>query len=110
VEGNLNAEKSKYTKVIKNNAILGNAFDLDCEDTCNVNKVVLKFDVSDTYVNDNSNTFKNFSELKGLKKYVIFKYFEDSNMLLPIETEYNESENIVYTETDELGTYAENVC
>lgn len=105
VEGNLNAEKSKYTKVIKNNAILGNAFDLDCEDTCNVNKVVLKFDVSDTYVNDNSNTFKNFSELKGLKKYVIFKYFEDSNMLLPIETEYNESENIVYTETDELGTY-----
>lgn len=105
VEGNLNSKKSDYLKAIKNNAILGTAFELECGDTCKISNIVLKFHVSNKYVDNDSDEFKNFSELKGLKRYVIFKYFEDSNMLLPIETKYDESENIVYTETDELGTY-----
>lgn len=31
---------------------------------------------------------------------LIFKYFEDINMLLPIETKFDLDKNIVYTEVD----------
>ena len=42
----------------------------------------------------------------GIKRINIFKYFEDMNMLLPIETKYDVANNIVYTTINEFESYS----
>ena len=44
-------------------------------------------------------------EFVGIKRLNVFKFFENTNMLLPIETFHDVENNRVYTHTDELGTY-----
>ena len=41
----------------------------------------------------------------SIDKLMVFKYFEDTNMLLPIETTYDASTNVISTHVDEVGTY-----
>ena len=41
----------------------------------------------------------------GIKRLNVFKFFEDTNMLLPIETFHDVESGRVYTHVDELGTY-----
>ena len=36
---------------------------------------------------------------------MVFMFFEDVNMLLPVETEYDEANNTVSATTDRVGTY-----
>ena len=43
--------------------------------------------------------------MQGIKRYNIFRYFEELNMLLPVATEFDEENNTLFAETDELGTY-----
>lgn len=105
VEGNLNARETSYSNAIKNDAILGIAPELTCDNSCNISKVVLKFNIADEFVDNELNLFPDEPDLQGLKRLTIFKYFEDMNMLLPIETKYDLENNTIYTEVDELGTY-----
>ena len=105
VEGNLNARETSYSNAIKNDAILGIAPELTCDNSCNISKVVLKFNIADESVDNELNLFPDEPDLQGLKRLTIFKYFEDMNMLLPIETKYDLENNTIYTEVDELGTY-----
>lgn len=105
VEGNLKAKETSYSKAIRNDAILGIAPELTCGNSCNISKVVLKFNIADESVDNELNLFPDEPDLQGLKRLTIFKYFEDMNMLLPIETKYDLENNTIYTEVDELGTY-----
>lgn len=45
----------------------------------------------------------NLQETEDVEKYMIFEFFPDTNYLLPVESKY--AENVVYTETTQLGTY-----
>lgn len=57
-------------------------------------------------VNNTVGTYSSTSEeFKGIKRINVFKYFEEYNMLLPIETFHDTETNTVYTHVDELGTY-----
>jgi hypothetical protein len=44
-------------------------------------------------------------EFEGIKRLNFFRYFEEINTLLPVETTFDVSKNMMYTKTDELGTY-----
>lgn len=103
---NLNAHESGYAEVINSDLSLGLIPEFTYTDGLKVEDVVINFDLTDSAVaeanekNDSVN-----DDLKGIKRYNVFKYFEDIDMLLPIETSYDEENNRVYTHVDEVGTY-----
>ncbi|GHU54083.1 hypothetical protein AGMMS49975_13930 [Clostridia bacterium] len=66
---------------------------------------VLKFKIKDAFFPNELNEFPCEVELQGIKRINIFKYFDDINMLLPIETKFDLANNIVYADIDELATY-----
>lgn len=106
IEGSLTAQETRYSKSIKNSAMLGIAAELKCDDnSCNIDKVVLKFEIGKDYTENVLGLFPEIQGSQGIKRLVIFKYIEDMNMLLPIETKHDEETNTIYTEVDELGTY-----
>ena len=62
--------------------------------------------IPESYIsNEGSEYAKNCVDLQGIKRYNIFRYFEELNMLLPVATEFDEKNNTLFAETDELGTY-----
>ncbi len=66
----------------------------------------LTYKIADEYIsNEGSKYAENCLDLQGIKRYNIFRYFDEINMLLPVATEFDEENNILYAETDELGTY-----
>lgn len=105
VEGNLTANETGYSKTISNDAILGIAPEFSCNSYCDVKQATITFSIKDEYVNNELGTFPNEPDLQGLKRFMVFKYIEDMNMLLPVETKYDLDNNTVYTETNTLGTY-----
>lgn len=104
VAGNLDAGETPYAHTIENDAILGNAVGLEYQDG-NVESVTLKFEIAEAYRENEIGMFPGEEEIEGIKRLNVFKYFEDINMLLPIETKFDIENHIVYTEVDEFGTY-----
>ncbi len=102
---NLIAGSSIYSTITESSARLGGAVDLSYL-SGEVDKVKLVYEVGESYIpNDGSEYAANCVDLQGIKRYNIFRYFEDVNMLLPVSTEFDVENNILYAETDELGTY-----
>lgn len=93
-ENNLFAGESGYSySVLQNDAVLGVVPELSYSDGLSVTDVVINFNID---ANQTDTPIDNL---------MVFKYFEDTNMLLPIETTYNETVNTVSTHVDEVGTY-----
>lgn len=102
---NLNAEISMFSAVTNSNARVGEIVDLSYVGG-EVDKVKLVYEINDSFIsNDGSEYAENCLDLQGIKRYNIFRYFEDINMLLPVATQFDEENNILYAETDDLGTY-----
>lgn len=104
VAGNLDAGESPYAHTIENDAILGNAVGLEYQDGA-VESVTLKFEIAEAYRENEIDMFPGEEEIEGIKRLNVFKYFEEINMLLPIDTKFDVENNIVYTEVDGFGTY-----
>ncbi len=103
---NLLSHESGYSNAIKNDAILGIAPEFVYTDGLKVEDVVINFDIdSSVTANTNGKYISLSEEFVGIKRLNVFKYFEDTNMLLPIETFHDVENNRVYTHVDELGTY-----
>ena len=101
----LSANESTYSAVTESNARLGGAVELRYLGG-DVDKVKLTYKIADEYIpNENSEYAEKSLDLQGIKRYNIFRYFEEINMLLPVATEFDEESNSLYAETDELGTY-----
>lgn len=101
----LSANESTYSAVTESSARLGGAVELRYLDG-DVDKVKLTYKIADEYIpNENSEYTEKCLDLQGIKRYNIFRYFEEINMLLPVATEFDEESNTLYAETDELGTY-----
>lgn len=105
VEGALQAHETSYAKTLQNEAMLGIAPELIYTNENSVESVTLRFEISQEYLDNTLNLYPEEEELAGIKRLNVFKYFEDLNMLLPIETKFDVENNILYTEVDELGTY-----
>ena len=102
---NLIAGSSIYSAITESDARLGGAVSLSYYGG-DVEKVKLTYEIGESYIsNEGSEYAKNCIDLQGIKRYNIFRYFEELNMLLPVATEFDEENNTLFAETDELGTY-----
>ncbi|MDE7361172.1 MAG: hypothetical protein K2N38_04500 [Oscillospiraceae bacterium] len=104
VSGSLIAGRSGYATVIQSDNQIGEAIELRY-DGGEIDEVVLHFQIADEYVRNELNLYPDVEELHGVKRFNIFKYFEDINMLLPIETTIDTQTNTISSTVDELGTY-----
>ena len=104
VNGSLNADRSSYSAVVNSDIQLGETIDLKYIGG-DVDEVKLNFTIGDAYLDNELNLFPDEEEMQGIKRLNIFKYFEDVNMLLPIETVIDEENNTISATVDELGTY-----
>ena len=102
----LSADESRYSSAIKSDMVVGVVPELEYEEGYAVDEVTLNFNIKDDYIENTDGEYAAVSEdFKGIKRYNVFKYFEDIDMLLPIETNYDTESNTVTTTVDELGTY-----
>ena len=100
---NLIAGSSAYSAITESDARLGGAVSLSYYGG-DVEKVKLTYEIGESYIsNAGSKYAKNCVDLQGIKRYNIFRYLDDINMLLPVATEFDEENNTLFTETDELG-------
>ena len=105
-KNNVYARESGYSNAIENSAIVGVAPEFVYTDGLTVEKVTVKFELDDSVADNTLGIYANDSyEFKGIKRLNVFMFFEDVNMLLPIETFHDEATNTVYTTTDRMGTY-----
>lgn len=105
VEGNLTAKETQYAVAIQNEFMVGIASELSYTNEEGIESVTLAFELDDEVIGDSLDFFPGVEELSGIKRFNVFKYFEELNMLLPIETVVDEENNRIYATTDELGTY-----
>ncbi|MBD5104389.1 MAG: hypothetical protein HDT47_05960 [Ruminococcaceae bacterium] len=104
-EKNLTADSSMYFAATESCARVGEAVNFSYFGG-EIDKVKLVYEINDEYVyNDDSEYAENCLDLQGIKRYNIFRYFDELNMLLPVTTQFDEENNTLYAETDELGTY-----
>ncbi len=103
----LYADISGYSAFIGNESIVGVIPELFYDSGHAVEKVRIEFKIKDEAVQNTSGKYAASNpEFEGIKRFNIFKYFEDEKMQLPIETKFDLDNNIVYAETDSLGTYS----
>lgn len=96
IENNIDVRESDYSETIKSPAIVGKSFDIEYDTSCKTEKIVLKFDLNKEIINDSES---------DIERFCVFKLFEDYNIILPVYTEYNSDDSLVYAQVDELGTY-----
>ncbi len=99
----IDVSESVYSEAVTSEAVLGKIVELKAKESCNVSQVVLKFDIADEYTNSQSEILA--EDMQGIERFMVFKYFDQINMLLPIDTQYDIQNNLVYTAVDELGSY-----
>ena len=105
-ENNVYARESGYSNAIENSAIIGTAPEFVYTDGLSVEEVTVKFELESSVVSNTLGTYaENNDGFKGIKRLMVFMFFEDVNMLLPVETKYDEANNTVSATTDRVGTY-----
>ena len=108
---NLDAEKklsivqSSYSVSIQNDAMIGASLDISISDECNPEDIVIRYNIKEGYRANTLNLYSEFEELSGLKRLNIFKFDEETRMLLPIDTQFDVENGTLFAEVDELGTY-----
>lgn len=105
-ETSLSVSESGYASAISNSAVIGAIPELTYTDGLSVGEVTVRFTADESVRENTVGTYAgDCDELKSIKRLNVFKYFEDTNILLPIETFHDEESNTVYAKTDRLGTY-----
>lgn len=104
-EKELSISQSAYSNAIENDAMIGASLDFSISDTCNPEEIVLKYNIKEAYIDNTLNLYSSLEEFQGIKRLNIFKFDEDKNMLLPIETEFDVENGLLYAKVDKLGTY-----
>lgn len=103
---NIEATFSGYSYSMHNDAIVGVAPEFSYNENLKINDVKINFDLDNSIVNDYNSMYNDVSdEFVGIKRFNVFRYFEDTNMLLPIETFHDVPNNRVYAHYNEMGTY-----
>lgn len=102
----LTVQESGYSDAMFNWSILGACPELIYDSTCKVDEVVVKFKVDDEYIeNEGSEYAEENPEFVGIKRYNIFRFFEEDNILLPVKTEVDVDNNTLSATVTDLGTY-----
>lgn len=94
----LTASESGYSSAIAGNeAVVGVIPELSYDDGLTVSDVTINFVVDNSTVHDGSSD--------GLDRFTVWEYFEEDDILLPVETTYDNSENKVSANVNGVGTY-----
>lgn len=103
----LSVSESEYSSAIQSSdMVIGSIPSFECEEGAEINDMALNFDIdNDSIINTNYKYASLSSDFEGIKRFNVFKYSEDTGMLLPVETTYDESNNRVTAHVDDLGTY-----
>ena len=102
----LTAGESGYSyPILQNDAVLGVVPELSYSDGLTVKDVIINFNIANFAVSDRIGVYSDDPNFDGINRFNVFKYFEEDNILLPIETFYDVTENRVYTHVDRVGTY-----
>jgi hypothetical protein len=106
-ENNLSVSESGYSGVMgQNRAIIGFIPEFEYTRGLTVKEFKLGVKMSDELVkNADGSSDDPDDEFDGINRYQFFRYFEEINILLPVETTFDESNNMMYTTTTDLGTY-----
>ncbi len=104
-ENNLYATESGYSNTVSNPAIIGMVPEFIYSEGLKVDEVTVSFNLENSVVSNTLGTYTANPEFEGIKRLNVFKFFEEVNMLLPVETFHDIENNRVYANTDELGTY-----
>lgn len=105
----LTAGISGYSAFLDNEAIQGPIVELKYTPGLEVEKVRIMFEIKPEAVSNTLDTYTGISipgDLRGISRFNIFMYDEELNMQLPIETSFDTNNNIVYADTDRLGTFS----
>ena len=105
-ENNVYVCESGYSNAIENSAIIGVAPEFVYANGLAIEEFTVKFELENSVINNTLGIYTDESdEFKGIKRLNVFMFFEDANMLLPVETFHDETTNTVSTKTDRVGTY-----
>lgn len=102
----ITAAESPVANVVKNDATLGMIPKLEYSSKLKVGQATIQFKINKSQIpNDGSKYAAIDPEFKGIKRFNIFRYFDDKKVLLPIKTEYDVANNTISAQVDRLGTY-----
>jgi hypothetical protein len=105
-ENNITASESGYSTAMSNPAIIGVIPEFTYSDGLTVSEFTLGVKIPDNLVQNTIGTYADENdEFAGIKRFNFFRFFEEINTLLPVETTFDISTNMMYTKTDDLGTY-----
>lgn len=96
-ENNTNVTYSSYAYSMKNEAILGSIPAFYYNENLKIDDIKINFDLDSSITEVYNNKYSDISdEFLGIKRFNVFKYIEDTNLLLPIETYHDTENNRVY--------------
>lgn len=87
-----------------NSAIVGDILELEYNDG-EVESATIKFKINEEVVVDTSDSETSEESLTGIKRFNLFRYYPDDNLLLPLASDFNEDTNTVSADVNVLGIY-----
>ena len=101
---NTTLNETPYSTIIQSDAIIGNSFEMGYNEACKIREIVLNFEMKEAAIkNEDKDLKKAFPELAGMDRFCVFKYIEEYNMLVPIETVVDG--NNLSVSVDSTGTF-----
>lgn len=88
-----------------NDATLGICSEFIYDEGCKIEEAVIQFKIDYENAVEADTKKAEDSEFYGIKKYSIFKFFEDTGILLHVTTEIDEENNTLSTTVDSLCSY-----
>lgn len=105
-ENNLSAQVSGYSQVMSNDAVIGEVAELFYKDGLECEEITIEFHLNDdTKAMLSEMDMDMPEEFQGIHRLNVFKYDETLNMLLPMETYFDENQEMVYVKDAKLGSY-----
>lgn len=93
--------ESAYAEIVHSDFVIGIVPEIICNDEENIEEITLNFKIADKYINAGYSP----EDLKGVKKYNVFKLDEEDKILYPINTLVDEESNTISVLVNEVGTY-----
>lgn len=104
-EDEMTVTESGYSHAIENEMITGQSVDISLPEERTPETIQIRFNIREDQIANKLNKYTDCDELCGIKRFNVFHFYDDVNMLLPVETSFDIENNVVYTDTTEQGTY-----
>lgn len=98
--------ESGYSASLENDAQIGNINDIVLSDACEPETIRLEYAIKEDYRSNTLNKYTEYEDMQGIRRLCVFKYYDEIGMMLPLETQYDLENNIVYADVDSMGTYS----